>query len=125
MSYQNPALIEIYTELHLVKDSFPASRAFELIPKFKEIGFNQVELDQSFAFSGELGPQQAAIVPRVRLWGEDKTSLVQISKDLLIVNFLHGHYPGWDMYMDLLAKVINTSKSVTGVISLNSIALHT
>ena len=131
VDFKKPTLIEIFTEIFLVKESFLPERFFDVVPKLKEMGLTKVEMDQPFLFQLTQAPSEAkeqefvaGPSPRVKCWNEEKKRLVQMAKDMFVINLV-GEYPGWEEYVALLRKTVDAVKSVGVDIRCKSITLNT
>lgn len=128
MNYKNPALVEIFAEFYLVKDSLPADKLFELAEKVKGAGFPKVDIGQHGAINipgqDEVEQPQFTLAPRLRCWSGDKNRLVQISPDLLVMNLV-GHYPGWEDYRSFVNKILDATNECLKAAAFRSISLNT
>jgi uncharacterized protein (TIGR04255 family) len=125
VAYKKPTLTETYAEIHLPQGVLTEARYFDVVPRLKALGFTEIE----FATTGiSLQVRQGRPFPReqqrVRCWKPDRTQLVQVGEDLLIVN-LTGDYPGWDAFMALFDQSIRAVKSGLGDFQVESLNLAT
>lgn len=128
MGYRQPILIEIFAELHLAGGKLAPASYFDLVPAFKTADLAEVELGQIETFSVSPGPDQPTIVrlmsPMVRCWSKERTKLVQLSPDLVVVNQV-GPYPGWAAFEDLFRSVRAILDKRLGALEVASISLST
>jgi uncharacterized protein (TIGR04255 family) len=123
MPYKNPTITEIYAELHLEADVLTEGQFFDVVPQLKKAGFGDVE----FARAGldlDLKSGLPREVKRVRCWNADRTRLVQIGEDLLVVNVL-GSYPGWDEFKKLFGVARQALEQGLGEVGVQSLNLLT
>lgn len=114
MAYVKPVLIETYAEIHLDSGTLTEARIFDVVPRLKSMGFAEIELVNAGV---TLDIKQGVPAPRerqrVRCWRSDKTQLVQVGEDIVVVN-LTGQYPGWDAFVSLFSEAL---KALTDSIS--------
>ncbi len=128
MAYKNPILAEIYVELHLQGEGLGSSFV-ELVPHLKELGLALVELApikhlSINAINENADPQiTRGNVPRLRIWNNEKSKLVQLSKNQIAMNLV-GRYPGWATFRELFDSVILLLKK-SSKFSIESILLGT
>lgn len=122
--YKKPVLAEIFSEITLEQGSLDDSQYFDLVPIFKEKGFTNVEMGKSFSTPTDANQAEIALVPRVRCWDSTKTRLVQVARDLLVVNLV-GNYSGWPGFQNLFEIGFNALTSVISKEKIRSISLHT
>jgi uncharacterized protein (TIGR04255 family) len=126
VAYRTPIIIETYAELHLAPGGLTQADFFEVVPHLKSRGFAGVEL----ASGGlQLEVKSAGFpVPRerqrVRCWNADRTALVQLAEDLLVVN-LTGKYPGWTQFRSNFKQAEEALRSGVKSAEIRSVALHT
>jgi uncharacterized protein (TIGR04255 family) len=126
VGYRNPTLIETYAELHLAPGSLNEAAYFKVVPKLTEAGFTEVELSTA-GVSFEARPGRRVFPreqKRVRCWKPDRTELVQVGEDLLVVN-LPGAYPGWDPFVTLFGKGLRALEAGLGQVKIQSLNLMT
>lgn len=127
MSYKKPVLAEIYVEAFFVKDALPVEKLFDVGNEIKKLGLSNIEVTSQFqitiATEGEK-EESVGSMPRLKCWDSDKKNLVQVSKDLMVVNQI-GEYLGWDKFKNLFRDSLETIKKVIPAISCRSLALHT
>jgi len=129
VNYKKPTLVEIYTELFFSREFLTPEKFFDIVPKIKEIGMGTVEVGQPLMVRGETIKgdnieQQIAPTPRVRCWNSDKSQLVQLSQDLLVVNLV-GNYPGWEEYRSLFDSILDKLRALSPTLKVKALALHT
>lgn len=126
MAYKKPILIEIFSELHLAEGGLAPAGFFELVPALKEAGLSEVELAQVETLA--VNPAQREVrqhtAPRVMCWSGDRTKLVQLSPDLVVVNQL-GQYLGWGAFEDLFGRVKGILVARLGAVAPTSLSLNT
>jgi uncharacterized protein (TIGR04255 family) len=131
VSFDKPALVEIFVEIHLEPGSFPPPQFFDVVPKIKGLGFADVEMGSvdRVAVNEAASPESAGelllqTAPRIRCWSGDRHRLVQLWPDTIAVNLV-GKYPGWDDYSRLFNDVCDAVRTVTGHLPIEMLALHT
>lgn len=128
MAYKQPILIEIFAELHLAEGSLVPAGYFEIVPSLKKAQLSEVELGQIEALAVNPGPGLPALArltaPRVRCWSKERTKLVQLSPDLVVVNQV-GKYLGWSTFEDLFRSVKGILSEKLGTVQATSISLNT
>src|SRR3990167_3785580 len=93
-SYKKPILVEIFCEIFLQKNSLDQSKIVELIPNYKAVGFEALEISQVPAFLLDVGqpPSPETIfrtpVPRFKIWDRTKTKLIHLPPDFLALIWL-------------------------------------
>lgn len=129
MDYKKPLLIEIYTEVLFQKDRLLPETFFDIVPKIKQLGLDVTEMGQVLEVKGEVEKEDAVerefySTPKVRCWNKEKTRLVQLSKDLLIVNLI-GEYPGWKDYLAFFKSAMEAVRLAKVAIECKALAFHT
>lgn len=129
MSYKKPILTEIYATIFLVKGTLTQTKFFDIIPKIKESGLTEIEVGQIKQISlskaqDNLEELLHTSIPRIRCWNDNKTQLVQLSPDRLIINQV-GEYLGWDKFESFFNKNLTLVKESLGSISYKSLLLNT
>jgi uncharacterized protein (TIGR04255 family) len=126
VSYVKPILIEIYSETHFESGSFPPDQFFDVVPRLKEIGFSEVEIGEVGLIAVDAEEQQVthSNVPRIRCWTKDRSRLVQLSEDVVVVNLV-GEYPGWDAFRDLFSSAHDTLPDPLVSRKVESLSLNT
>jgi hypothetical protein len=117
MRYKNPTLTEIYAEFHFEAGLLPDKALITLGHELATRGLDEQEFTQSLVKSEEPG-KDATILPRIRCWDRDRTKLIQLSQNLVIVNLI-GEYPGWSKFKehaaiarDAIKKALKQSPSI-------------
>jgi uncharacterized protein (TIGR04255 family) len=126
LGYNNPTLIEIYSEIFLEPGSLAEGRFFDVVPKLKEVGFSEIEMTTA-GFSLELEPGQGLKPkekPRIRCWKPGKREMAQVGEDLVVVNLM-GKYPGWDSFLQLFEQACGAVQAGLGAIPARSLSLRT
>lgn len=119
MNYKNPTLNEILSKIYLEKNNLTTDKFFELVPNIKKSGLTRIE------FLPSMEPLEQVILPQIRCWNDDKTLLVQLLPDTLIVNQIGG-YLGWDKFKEFFNKYHNLLKEVlSGQVRYRSLSLTT
>lgn len=111
VSYQRPIIIEIFCELFFEPSSFTFSDMLEMVPPLQRAGFVSVESADIAELSSpdlldENTDARRIQIPRFRCWAPDKTRLVQLSPDCIVMNLVspEGTYPGWDRFVHDLVE---------------------
>lgn len=124
MSYINPSLVEIYSDISLKENISDESIFFEIVPKLKDKGFTTIEINHVDKIMNTEKGKALETIPKVMCWNKEKTKLIQLSNDLIVFNQV-GNYLGWDnfkeLYKDNLELIKDYSKSSYSSISLNTI----
>lgn len=117
MAYRKPALIELFAELHL-DGSFPGG-VFSVVHGLMSAGLPNLE---NIVSANQIpGVPSAKIEPRLRLWSDDRTKLVQLQENLIVVNHV-GPYLGWDNYRSFIGQVLTVASGLhVSSISLNAL----
>ncbi len=131
MAYKKPILIEIFCELALGPGKFDETKFFDLVPRLKKNGLDQIEFakqQQLFltavpVLPAELLPEQGAL-PRVRCWSRDRKRLVQLAGDLIVINQV-GDYLGWDAFRALFDQTLDAYRESIGTPSVVALSLNT
>ncbi len=106
MAYKKPILKELYAEVYYQPGSLNADAILEVIPTLRRDDAFQTE----FVLAQTQKALDVAVVPRVRLWNSNRTKLVQLSDDLVVVNIVinqKGNYLGWSDFRKFFDSVIN------------------
>lgn len=127
MGYKNPILAEIYVELNLSGEGL-GSAFVEMVGLLKKHDLTAVELAPIKQLSiNALNPSDPTIthenLPRVRVWNSQKTKLVQLSKQQIVINLV-GLYPGWATFKQLFDNVLNELRQ-QNAIAIESMLLAT
>ena len=125
MGYKEPILVEIFLELHLPEGRLTPASFFDLVPALKE-EFPEVEIQQveNIALYPAVGEVTRTATPRVRCWSKERTRLVQLSPDLVVVNQV-GQYLGWKAFEDHFGSVKAVLDHAMGRVDVTSISLNT
>src|SRR6478609_2139793 len=123
MGYKKPLLVELFVEVDLVAP-LTGSRILDLANVLRGLGLSDVELSGHLsavaAFPGATLPFQA----RLRCWSQDRSRLVQLSHDQIVVNHV-GAYLGWSRFLGLFEQVLGAAKTsaelVPSALALNAI----
>jgi uncharacterized protein (TIGR04255 family) len=100
----------------------PAQRLFDVVPVIRAQGFGNPELVVALATPASESATEA-FSPRLRFWNADRTRLVQLSEDLVVVNLV-GTYPGWNAFQGAFETTMQSLPSdVVGAVE--SLALNT
>jgi len=97
-------LEEVYLQLGYPPGQLDALKIIDLLGYVKEMGFQNIELSTALghiALATVQGSPQTEVVSRFRCWNTDRTKLIQLSPDLIVVNQL-GKYLGWDQFVQLI-----------------------
>ena len=132
MSYREPALIEILVEAHFREQSIQAPDFFKIVPALTDIGLTEIEFMQVLQTDAsssklneiQLDGSQEFFAPRVRCRNKERTQLVQLSYDLIIINKV-GKYLGWADFLDMFNESFRIAIGVLERKELKSIALTT
>lgn len=128
VGYKQPILIEIFAELHLAEASLAPAQYFDIVPLLREVGLPEVELGQVEALAVNPGPGLPALArltaPRVRCWSPERTKLVQLSPDMVVINQV-GKYLGWPAFEELFGTVRDILQRRLGHLQPASISLNT
>ena len=127
MGYKEPALVEQWVEIHLKKNELPVEKIFELVPNLKTKNFTKIEMTQfTKIVKNELNNTLIPInEQRVKCWRENKTDLVQISPDLLIINKL-APYLSWSNFKTILNDALSATNIIpikNAIVSINFVTI--
>jgi uncharacterized protein (TIGR04255 family) len=128
-NYSNPPIIEALCELiffpssswdmtipglfyEKIKDEFPTKQQHTGIG----IDFKPLDNDRNFE-------QRFEMSQRMQFFKTDKTSLIQISKDLLVINQLKP-YSGWENFKPVILKKLNVYSEIAKPDTFKQIALR-
>ena len=104
MSYSRPIIIELFAELFFEPGSFQFAQFFDVVPSLHDLGFTEVESAEVAQFEADTATQQirpAVRQPRVTCWSSDRTRLVQLIPDNIVMNLVSpdATYPGWNTFL--------------------------
>lgn len=104
MAYKRPLLRELIAEVSLAPGSLPEASFLSLANCLTASGLSIPEFRSftSLSVIDPLLPPQARQGPRLKLWNQEKSKLVQYSPDEFFLHLI-GPYLGWDAFLDLQA----------------------
>ncbi len=125
--YKNPPVVEALCEFQFISDkewdlTLPGLIYEKVKGNFPEkkqqIGIGVQFRPTEKGFEHKVGPAP----PRIQFHKEDKTALIQVAPDLLVVNQLKP-YPTWDKFKAMILKNFKTYKEITQLRGLKKIEL--
>jgi len=123
VKYKEPTLFEIYVRIGFADNCITATKIFEIVPKLKDFGLDDVEMGQSF-HQPVLSDSDPHVSPRTRVWDKEKMRLVQLSPNTVVINQTKK-YLGWAKFKKLISDIVKVFGDCGVDPSLNSIELNT
>ncbi len=125
MSYLKPSIVEIFSEISLKPNTLPQVALFELVPELKNNGFTEIELAEvsEIAVNPLIKTVLQKKTPRIHCFNKDKTSLVQLSEDFVIVN-QRGEYLGWNIYRKIFDLAVASLQKIRNPLPVSSLSLR-
>lgn len=106
--YNNPTLKEMYVQIDFDKSSLTTEDVFKVASEVMKMGFTETQTVpvNQVTITPTGVAQELAIQQRFRFWKPDKTLLIQVMPQQLIMNQV-GQYIGWTNFSKNLFEVVS------------------
>lgn len=115
MPYKKPLLKEIFVEARFAAGTLPcrSTLPLALMNALAEAGYTELELAHSGHVDIDGTTIEASAVPRIRCWTKTRTRCVQLSDDVIVINYA-DLYPGRAPFVTMVDEVFNILERVHG-----------
>lgn len=121
--YANPPLVEALCDIRFEPGQEWDWTIPGLLYAHLQDDYPLKEQVEHFAIKIEEGKAQQQTNRRMRFSREDKTALVQVGEDALVVNCLRP-YPTWDGFRCMVANAVEKYRAVAGPVGVSSCAVR-